>query len=204
MLNINLLLPFRKRNLSGYCTPDKTIVIPCEYDNACPFTGDTAIVRRDGKYGAINRSGKLFIPFSYTSINKARCEIYMYDEVWCDEGELIDPDYDEECSHPPPPEEGTVFTCGGVAFRYANEQYKAVDETLSGEAYEAVGLFKEGLIWVQKNKKWGAITSLGKQTIPCMYDDIEPFDEDLPEYAYVYINNKWGIINHDHIQYWED
>lgn len=71
-----LLIPYRKSTLWGYCLPDKTMVIPCEYEWVGLFHGDVAIIKKDEKYGAINRSGKVFVPFSYTSLERAQCDIY--------------------------------------------------------------------------------------------------------------------------------
>lgn len=52
------------------------MLFACEYDWAGPFFSDAAIVKKNGKYGAVNRSGKIFVPFSYTSREQADREIY--------------------------------------------------------------------------------------------------------------------------------
>lgn len=43
------LIPYRKGDKWGYCTPDKKIVIPCEYDDAWKFHKGLAMVKKDGK-----------------------------------------------------------------------------------------------------------------------------------------------------------
>ena len=48
------LIPYRKRDKWGYCTPDKKIVIECIYDSASRFSEEFASVKLNGKYGFIN------------------------------------------------------------------------------------------------------------------------------------------------------
>lgn len=196
-----LLIPFRKSTLWGYCTPDKTIVIPCEYEWAGVFRGDTAVVRGNGKYGAVNREGRLFIPFTYPSLCRAEQEIYMQEDI------LPCMDYDEEVEgtcEGPPLDEGEICTYAGVDFIYSRRRYRALDASISTEVYEGLGDFWDGLIWVVKNKKWGAIDPSGRQVIPCMYEEIEPFDDDYPDYTFVVFQGRLGVINHNNVQYWED
>lgn len=45
---------------------------------------------------------------------------------------------------------------------------------------------------VMLNKKWGFISNKGKETIPLIYDDAMPFNDDL---AGVKQNGKWGFIS---------
>jgi hypothetical protein len=46
-----------------------------------------------------------------------------------------------------------------------------------------------GLKQVEKNGKWGYIDDLGKEVIPCVYDDSKPFKNGL---AAVYIGGTWS------------
>ena len=196
-INAVLLPPFQPL---GYCTPYKTIVIPCEYESARAFVGDAAIVMRNRKYGAINRKGRLFIPCRYTSLAEAVREIYEDD----DEVPLTPDDLDDDLYCTPLMVEGEISTYAGVEFRFSGGKYRALDETVSTESYDALDDFWDGLIWVQKNEKWGAIDPSGEEIIPCMYEDMEPFDEDHREYTLVLLNGQWGIIDQHNVQYWED
>lgn len=240
-----LLLPYRKGNLWGFCTKDKTIVIPCEYDQTLRFQGDTAIVKRDGKYGAINRSGKLYVPIQYPSLWQAHKEIYQF--------EYGDPpEYDPKDYEPDPEvlarispekkeeyieicricklaameeeqdegndgsggychEEGYVGEWCGVKFKFQGDKFRALDQTISTEFYDNLSDFWDGLIWVLKDGKFGAIDPAGKQIIPIMYDNLEPFgDEEEYDkegfiYTYVELNDQWGLINNrTNEQFWED
>jgi hypothetical protein len=60
-----ILIPYRKGDKWGFCTPDKNIVIDCIYDDAYQFIEDLARVKQSGKYGFIDRQGFEVIPFEY-------------------------------------------------------------------------------------------------------------------------------------------
>lgn len=69
------LIPYRSGELWGYCTPDKKIVIPPQYERAGWFNDGLALVakgcnadcydRYDGKWGYIDVKGKEVIPLQY-------------------------------------------------------------------------------------------------------------------------------------------
>lgn len=60
------LIPYRKGNLWGYADADKKIIIAPAYEEADFFSEGFAAVKKSGKYGYINKTGKLVIPFRYT------------------------------------------------------------------------------------------------------------------------------------------
>lgn len=57
------LIPYRKKDRWGFCTPDKNIVIDCIYDSVETFSQGTARVKKDGKYAFINRQGDFVTDF---------------------------------------------------------------------------------------------------------------------------------------------
>lgn len=59
------LIPYRKGDLWGYASTDKTIIINPEYDEADLFYEGFAVVKKAGKYGYITKDGKLAIPFKF-------------------------------------------------------------------------------------------------------------------------------------------
>lgn len=60
------LIPYRKGNLWGYADADKKIIITPAYEEADFFSEGFAAVKKAGKYGYINKTGKLVIPFRFT------------------------------------------------------------------------------------------------------------------------------------------
>ncbi|MCS6967474.1 MAG: WG repeat-containing protein [Cytophagales bacterium] len=69
------LIPYRKGDKWGYCTPDKKIIIPCEYDKAWEFIEGLAAVQKGGKWGFINTAGELVVPCVYDEVG------YFYEGV---------------------------------------------------------------------------------------------------------------------------
>lgn len=59
------LIPYRKGNKWGFCTPEKKIVIHCIYDDAYQFIEGLARVVQNRKYGFIDKNGHQVIPFTY-------------------------------------------------------------------------------------------------------------------------------------------
>jgi len=63
--NENILIPYRKKDKWGFCKPDKTIVIPCIYEDARLFQEGYARIKKNGKWGFINNEGLKVIPCIY-------------------------------------------------------------------------------------------------------------------------------------------
>jgi hypothetical protein len=59
------LIPYRKKDKWGFCTPDKKIVIDCVYDEAFQFFEGLVKVKLNGKYGFIDKKSKVIIPIEY-------------------------------------------------------------------------------------------------------------------------------------------
>jgi len=73
------LIPYRKGNLWGYAAPDKNIAITPEYEEANLFYEGFAVVKKGGKYGYINKEGKVVIPIKYFSAKPFRIGFYGSD-----------------------------------------------------------------------------------------------------------------------------
>lgn len=59
------LIPYRQGDLWGYASPDKTIIIKPEYEEAQRFFEGFAAVKKGGKFGYISKEGNVVIPFRY-------------------------------------------------------------------------------------------------------------------------------------------
>lgn len=64
------LVPYRRKDKWGFCTPDKKIVIDCIYDWAYPFIAGIAIVKVKDTWEFIDKKGNEIIPSHYDSISK--------------------------------------------------------------------------------------------------------------------------------------
>lgn len=61
------MIPYRDGNLWGYATTGNNIFIKPEYEEANLFYEGFAVVKKGGKYGYINKEGKVVIPIKYFS-----------------------------------------------------------------------------------------------------------------------------------------
>lgn len=59
------LIPYRKGDLWGYTKAQKEIVVKPEYEEANFFYEGYASVKKAGRYGYINKEGKVVIPFKF-------------------------------------------------------------------------------------------------------------------------------------------
>ena len=64
------LIPYRKKDKWGFCTPDKKIVIDCEFDWAYPFIDGIAIIKIKETWKFIDEKGNEIIPSNYDCTSK--------------------------------------------------------------------------------------------------------------------------------------
>ena len=91
MCKINLGGKYDKGNnrvtggLWGYCSVDGKTVIEAVYESACGFSEGFAAVKKDGKWGFINTSGKIVIPFKFDKVDSSykggTCRLIKGEEV---------------------------------------------------------------------------------------------------------------------------
>lgn len=73
------LIPYRKGDLWGYSDANKNIAITPEYEEAHLFYEGFAVVKKGGKYGYIDKQGKVVIPFKFFSAKPFRVGFYGSD-----------------------------------------------------------------------------------------------------------------------------
>jgi DNA polymerase III epsilon subunit-like protein len=59
------LIPFRKGSKWGYCTPDKKLVIDCEFDTTLRFTQGIGRVWKNERYGYVDLKGNFLTDIKY-------------------------------------------------------------------------------------------------------------------------------------------
>lgn len=66
------MIPYRTGDKWGYSSVDQNVLIQPQYEDAGWFYGGYAVVKKGGKYGYIDRTGKVVIPFKYFSAKPFR------------------------------------------------------------------------------------------------------------------------------------
>lgn len=72
------ILGFKLNNLYGYIDIHGNEVIPAQFDKISAFEGDHAIVKKDGKYSLIDRSGNIIFDYSADWVYTSLCDGYTY------------------------------------------------------------------------------------------------------------------------------
>ena len=140
------------------------------------FSEGLAAVKRDGKYGYVDQTGKEVIPCQYNNMSKFSEGLAA---VTTDEN---------------------YKTSDAVKWSYIDKTGKEVFSC----KYVSAGAFHDGLASVMdENWKWGFIDKTGKEVVPCKYDDVNAFSEglaaveveegyDSDEQMTIY---KWGFLS---------
>ncbi len=146
----------------GFINRVGQVILPLIYDAAGSFSEDKALVALNGKCGFVNTEGRIIIPLNF------RFTEHMLNSA--------------------------VFRNGYVLL--ANKGRNTVLDSLGNKlhfpSYENTGIPNEGLIPVQKNRKWGFADTAGRLKIPCTFQEVSAFTNGT---AIVRSNNLSGIID---------
>lgn len=173
------------------------IVTTSKYGYEYLFEHGLIKVKRNNKYGVIDKTGKEIVPckFSYVEISNHYIEIedkssgYRIYGIYNHDGKEIIP-----CAH-------TQINIGpkSIALKTPNKKdsYGIISEDgsiLLQCKYRHTKPFYEGLAAVQntEDSKFGFFNEKGKLVIPFKYDNAENFSEGL---AVVVLNGKHGYVN---------
>ncbi len=166
------------------------LLIPFAYDWAFDFSEGLALVKKNGKWGYIDKTGKVAIPFTYNGASNFREGLALVGKNgkwgYIDKtGKVAIPFIYDDAG----------FFSKGMATVCKNKKWGYIDKT--GKVaipfiYNGADDFSEGLARVKKDEKWGYIDKMGKVAIPSIYDWAEDFSESL---ATVKKNGKWGFID---------
>ncbi len=182
------LIPYLKGDKWGYCNQAKELVIPAKYEEATFFSRDSSVsdglvfwyasVKSNGKYGAINAKGELFIPAQYAIPIHFR------------QGFCWFMDYESK---------------DAKAERLSIINYKNRKIFSSNKRTGIIREFNEGLLAVSLEEGDSYVGSLGfidyqgKVVIPFQYDGNSPVSDFVFQNGRAALskNNKMGIIDKD-------
>lgn len=166
--NTPSLIPYRKWQKWGYCTPDKKIVVDCIYDAAEPLYCGMARVKKDGQYGFIDSLGNEVIPCSYDyasdfvdgmAIVRIRGR---YGFINTKDKVIITPLY-----------YGARFLKDGMAAVKIENRWGVIDlatgKTLVACHYDLISKCSNGVMKVGRKDKYGFLDRYGREVIPCKY-----------------------------------
>jgi len=174
------------------------------------FVGGMAVIKdwKSGKYGAIDRTGKVVIPMKYDTVLCYRnfgdglipvkgTALFRKEPRWGfvdKKGKLVIPmqyDFPEECS-------GGWEVSDGLAYVSKNGRKFFIDtsgaEVLHTNHQLVNGLFKEGLTQFRNNGLTGFINKLGEKVIPAKYSAATDFSEG---FAVVDVAKQQRVIDRD-------
>lgn len=178
----------------GYLAEGGNELIPAKFDFAAPFENGTAIVKYNGKWGVIDRSGAFVIKPQYFRVKRLNHKGKDYFEVFKLEPRfgLLDstgstavyPEYRgmENYQHgflPVKTKSGWAFVDGGHTLICQPE-------------YTEVEHFSFGMAAVKKKGRWGFINTNGDLQVQANYQRVLPFGG---SYSWGLYRGKWQLID---------
>lgn len=198
IINENILIPYRKGDKWGFCTPDKKIVIECLFDYVNFF---------EGKYaeGFINKE-KIFVDRAGGYIKKESKNLESfkfeneYDEVDTRFLNGVRKYKNYEISN------GLVAVKKNNKFGFVNLKNETIipfDYDWDSYSFNFFPIFKDGIVFLKKENKWGALDTNGEIVIPFLYEsygfhdfiDFTIEEGFIENFINVKFNDKWGIID---------
>lgn len=193
----NGLFVVGNNNKKGLYDSNQGLVVPCEYDRIITGGYDKSTsfsVRKDGKYGYINRKGEIIIPLRFSSVSRFPDQTSGL--VVASSGDYC-AIYDQYGNNIVPYRQATQcdFSEGmsvGYYGKSHNIQYFIMDrygkETRLPDVEYIDGFmmcrFRSGRLPVMnKDNKWGYIDTQGKLLVPYIYDEVEEYYGDCARVA---------------------
>ncbi len=196
-------IPYRAKNGKwGYCNAEKQIIIGAEYEEVeCFPSVGCAIVKKKGKWGLIDSSGKVVRPCEYTWMARS------------DNGIRVNAGgYVNKSNYPEGGKWGFLSISGkeilplrytDVYENYTKEIYAVSSKglrayNLNGEEvitpeYEKVQVLSDTYTPVEIDGQWGLIDHSGKEVVRPQYNQIE--STNYQNLFVVKIEQKWGFLH---------
>lgn len=168
------------------------------YDEISYFSEGLCFVKRNGKWGVINKKGTVIIPFTYDSdyrdlhFSEGMAAVNLNGK-WGyinKQGEIIVPIIYEDCR---PFKNGFAFVKYSGHWGYINQIGKSITLFIYDSVKYGGDYFSEEYAAVRTiDDKYGYIDRSGRIIIPCIYDKAFPISNGI---ACVSLNGKYGYIN---------
>lgn len=208
--NSKQLIPYRNKDKWGFCTPNKEIVIDCEFDLVNRFTEGFAAIKIKGRWGYIDACGNVIIEPKYDDVKAFKegvTAVFVKGQGW----NFIDVkgtsifcyfDYISDFS------EGLAPVGIGNKYGFVDKQgvfvipsiYNRIYNSLKHEPDTDFLKVSEGLICIRNNNyKYGFFDRNGEMIIPFIYDVADNFSNGLAQVGINFTNNgnyaKSGFID---------
>ena len=149
-----------------------------------------ALVKKDGKFGFIDKNGTLVVPCIYDSADEywEGMACIEMDGKWGfidKNGTMIVPCIYEKAF---PYHEGMACVKKDGKWGFIDKNRTLVVPCIYDDAYG----YWEGMVRVKKDGKWGFIDKNGTLVVPCIYDSAYEYHEGL---ACIEMDGKWGFID---------
>jgi hypothetical protein len=181
----------------GYIDTKGNVVVPFDYDSAKPFSEGLALVKKDGEFLYIDTKGDVKIVLDSTTVDAGN---FHCGKAWVwkgnkvgyinNNGEIVIPcqfieafDFSEGLA-------GIISDNG--QFGFINELGQVTIEPqfdwLDSDSYVSIiqskGLvFKDNIVQVSKNLRYGYIDKYSKETIPFIYSFLGSFNDGFARFA---------------------
>ena len=205
-------------NKCGFVDENEKVVIPFIYDRAYPFDDDIeglALINRKGKWGYIDKTGKVAIPLDkYGKVSPFSEGLACVSDKKSKKWGFINKTGKEAI--PLKYNFATSFFEGLAPVRL-NDKWGFIDKTgkeVVPVKYDKIvdrcgnirprttgsntscgdvdKFFSDGLAPVSLNNKWGFIDKTGKEVIPCVYNEVANFSEG---FVFVKTESGWGMVD---------
>ncbi len=188
------LITFEKDGLQGVLDIKGKVKIANKFESIGTFSNGLAPAAMNGKSGLIDDKGNTIIPFKYKYISEfdnGKSIAFIDNEktgmglMDLKENVLLNPEYEFVFA----PKGEMVYLKKGGKKGLSDASGKLLLSTEYEEDYQT---FNEGLMVIEKDKKFGFANTKGEIVIPIIYDGANWFSEGL---APVLKDGKWGFIN---------
>ena len=166
-----------------------TWVVENIYEDAGEFSNGLAVVKKGGKYGAINTWGKEVIPFEYTELNPFTEKVTSFKRG--DKVGIIDINGKVLCEKDYEKIYPVSDSCAKV-FKGEYGFINAYGKEVVPVAFANLLPFNSGMTYFFKDLKYGFYNTKGQVVVPLSYKEVGVFAEGL---CPVLVNGKWGYIN---------